>query len=67
MPSQTLHGGWILAFSFRLIHGLGFAGVLAEMQLSGNRALIPLVAFNPGVEAGQLGVAVSRGSRFANC
>lgn len=57
VPSQTLHGGWILAFSFGLIHGLGFAGVLAEMQLSGSRALVPLVGFNLGVEAGQLGVA----------
>ncbi len=57
VPTQTLHGGWILAFSFGLIHGLGFAGVLAEMQLSGPQALVPLVGFNLGVEAGQLGVA----------
>lgn len=57
VPSQTLHGGWILAFAFGLIHGLGFAGVLAELQLSGRQALVPLVGFNLGVEAGQLAVA----------
>ena len=57
VPTQTLHGGWIVAFAFGLIHGLGFAGVLAEMQLSGRQALVPLVGFNLGVEAGQLLVA----------
>ncbi|MCW5869570.1 MAG: HupE/UreJ family protein, partial [Candidatus Eremiobacteraeota bacterium] len=57
VPGQRLHGGWILAFVFGLIHGLGFAGVLAELQLSGRQALVPLVGFNLGVEAGQLAVA----------
>lgn len=57
VPAQKLHGGWILAFVFGLIHGLGFAGVLAELQLSGRQALVPLVGFNLGVEAGQLAVA----------
>ena len=46
-----------MAFAFGLIHGLGFAGVLAELQLSGRQALVPLVGFNLGVEAGQLAVA----------
>ena len=58
VPTQKLSAGWVVAFSFGLIHGLGFAGVLAEMQLSGRRALVPLVGFNLGVEAGQLGVAL---------
>jgi hypothetical protein len=59
VPTQTLHGGWIVAFAFGLIHGLGFAGVLAEMQLSGPQAMVPLVGFNLGVEAGQLLVAIA--------
>ena len=56
---QKMEGGWQLAFSFGLIHGLGFAGVLAELQLSGRQALLPLVAFNLGVEIGQLCVAAA--------
>ena len=59
VPDQKLHGGWILAFTFGLVHGLGFAGVLAELQLSGRQALVPLIGFNLGVEAGQLAVAAA--------
>jgi hydrogenase/urease accessory protein HupE len=45
---------WRIAFPFGLLHGFGFAGVLREIHLP--RAAIPgaLVAFNVGVEAGQL-------------
>jgi hypothetical protein len=39
---------WVV-FGFGLLHGLGFAGVLTELGL-------PLVAFNVGVELGQLAV-----------
>ena len=52
-----LDGGWQLAFGFGLVHGLGFAGVLQELQLTGWEAAGPLVGFNLGVEAGQLTVA----------
>lgn len=45
---------WMLAGGFGLIHGMGFAGVLADMSLSGPEALVPLLGFNVGVEAGQL-------------
>ena len=45
---------WILAGLFGLIHGLGFAGVLAELNLTGTSALNPLLGFNLGVEAGQM-------------
>src|SRR5262249_14935447 len=49
-------GRWRITFPFGLVHGFGFAGALAEIALS--RAEIPraLLAFNLGVEAGQLGV-----------
>ncbi|MBS2016101.1 MAG: HupE/UreJ family protein [Deltaproteobacteria bacterium] len=45
---------WRITFPFGLIHGFGFAGALAEVNLS--RAQVPtaLVSFNLGVEAGQL-------------
>ncbi|MEO5720158.1 MAG: HupE/UreJ family protein [Chthoniobacterales bacterium] len=55
----ALRGRWALTFAFGLIHGLGFASVLHEMGVAqqGTGAIIPLVSFNLGVEAGQLAVA----------
>ena len=52
-------GRWLLTFGFGLVHGLGFASVLREMGVanSGRAAIVPLVAFNSGVEIGQLCVA----------
>lgn len=54
-----LRGRWLLTSAFGLIHGLGFASVLQEMGIarSGMAAVVPLVAFNSGVEVGQLAVA----------
>ena len=51
----------LIAFSFGLVHGLGFAGVLRGMGIgSGGTGLaIPLVSFNVGVELGQLSVALA--------
>ncbi len=45
--------GWPLAFGFGLVHGLGFANVLAEL-LSGRKLLAPLLGFNLGIEVAQL-------------
>jgi hypothetical protein len=45
-----------VAFAFGLVHGFGFAGVLAEMQLPTDRVVPALLGFNLGVEAGQLAV-----------
>ncbi|MBE1293249.1 MAG: HupE/UreJ family protein [Rhodobacteraceae bacterium] len=45
---------WIVAFSFGLLHGLGFAGALAEIGLPDSDVAMALFAFNLGVEAGQL-------------
>jgi len=52
-------GRWLLAFGFGLVHGLGFAGALAATGLgsAGTSVVGPLVAFNLGVEIGQLAVA----------
>jgi hypothetical protein len=51
-------GRFALTFGFGLIHGLGFAGALAGLGLGASPAALArsLLAFNCGVEAGQLGV-----------
>lgn len=51
---------WPLTFAFGLIHGLGFAGALRELGIGagGLSIAVPLGAFNLGVEAGQLLVAM---------
>ena len=53
-PSLTLRMPWVVAFLFGLLHGFGFAGALAEIGLPDDALLPALVAFNLGVEAGQL-------------
>lgn len=47
---------WAVAFGFGLIHGFGFASVLADLGLPQGTLLIALVGFNLGVEAGQLAI-----------
>jgi len=49
---------WIITFYFGLIHGLGFAGSLADTQLPKNHFLASLFTFNLGVELGQLAIVV---------
>ena len=46
----------VLVFAFGLLHGMGFAGVLAELGLPRSEFLTAVVTFNMGVEAGQLTV-----------
>lgn len=48
-----------LAFAFGLVHGFGFAGILAEMELPRDRLVPALIGFNLGVEIGQLAVVVA--------
>jgi hydrogenase/urease accessory protein HupE len=45
---------WLVAFSFGLLHGLGFAGALAEVGLPAGSIPLALLFFNIGVEIGQL-------------
>jgi len=47
---------WLVAFAFGLVHGFGFAGVLADLGLPPDSLLLSLVSFNVGVEIGQLAV-----------
>jgi len=50
-----LHGRWIAAFAFGLVHGFGFAFALREsLQFAGSHVLAALLAFNVGVELGQV-------------
>lgn len=49
---------WPLAFAFGLVHGFGFANVLAELRV-GDDTLLPLLTFNLGVEVGQLAFAIA--------
>lgn len=46
----------LLVFCFGLLHGLGFAGVLAEIGLPKTEFITALISFNVGVEGGQLAV-----------
>jgi hypothetical protein len=45
---------WLVAFSFRLLRGLGFAGALAEIGLPHGEIPLALFSFNVGVEFGHL-------------
>jgi HupE / UreJ protein len=45
---------WLIAFGFGLVHGLGFASVLADLALPRQTLLLALLGFNLGVEVGQL-------------
>lgn len=47
---------WMVAFAFGLIHGFGFASVLADLGLPRDALLLALVGFNLGVETGQLAI-----------
>jgi hydrogenase/urease accessory protein HupE len=49
---------WLITFPFGLIHGFGFAGALKEIALPPAQIPTALVAFNLGVEAGQIAVLI---------
>jgi hydrogenase/urease accessory protein HupE len=52
--SFTARWPWLVAFSFGLLHGLGFASALASIGLPRGDVPLALFAFNVGVEVGQL-------------
>ncbi len=49
---------WWVAFAFGLIHGFGFATVLADLGLPRDALALALLGFNLGVEAGQLAIVL---------
>jgi hydrogenase/urease accessory protein HupE len=56
---RNLNRRWLLTFGFGLIHGLGFAAVLRELNIGteARTAIVPLLSFNLGVEFGQVAIA----------
>lgn len=50
---------WPAAFAFGLLHGFGFAGVLADLGLPQESRALALAAFNIGVELGQLAIVAA--------
>jgi hypothetical protein len=57
MVGSNAHRRWIIAFAFGLVHGFGFAFALREtLQFAGSHLATSLVAFNLGVELGQVAV-----------
>ncbi len=53
-PGLTEKWPWIVAFTFGLLHGLGFAAALSEVGLPHRSIPMALLFFNLGVEVGQL-------------
>lgn len=49
---------WLVAFGFGLVHGFGFASVLADLGLPRDALVSSLLGFNVGVELGQLAIVV---------
>jgi len=52
--SFTIRHPWVVAFAFGLLHGFGFASGLAALGLPKGEIPLALLAFNVGVEIGQL-------------
>ena len=50
---------WMVAFGFGLVHGFGFASVLADLGLPRDALALALVGFNVGVELGQLAIVAA--------
>ena len=53
-PTLARRRPWMIAFLFGLLHGMAFAGVLADIGLPPGAAPQALLLFNVGVEIGQL-------------
>lgn len=53
-PDLTERFPWLVAFSFGLLHGFGFAGALTEVGVPDHAVPLALLFFNVGVEIGQL-------------
>jgi len=49
---------WSITFLFGLIHGLGFASILKEMEIARSHLAVALINFNLGIETVQLGIVL---------
>ena len=69
---RVVRARWAVAFGFGLIHGFGFASVLADLGLPKSALVVALLGFNVGVELGQVAIVAAflplayaiRGSTF---
>jgi hypothetical protein len=53
--AASAHRRWLTAFAFGLVHGFGFAFALREsLQFAGSHVVSALLAFNVGIELGQV-------------
>ncbi|MCH2169171.1 HupE/UreJ family protein [Myxococcota bacterium] len=57
-PSALGRRPWLMAGSFGLLHGFGFAGALSEVGLPAEEVPMALLSFNVGIEFGQLAFVV---------
>ena len=57
-PSLLRRRPWLMAFGFGLIHGMGFAGALAEIGLPSEEIPMALFSFNVGIEIGQIAFVI---------
>lgn len=55
----SLRQRWLITFGFGLIHGLGFASILTEMNVPRAHLALSLVSFNLGVEVGQVAIVTA--------
>jgi hypothetical protein len=53
-PTLMRRFPWLMALAFGLLHGLGFAGALRAAGLPSEAVPLALLAFNAGIELGQL-------------
>jgi hypothetical protein len=52
--NKELKTPWLMAFSFGLLHGLGFAGALSDIGIANDQMLLSLLFFNIGIELAQI-------------
>jgi len=67
-PGLSARQPWLVALTFGLLHGFGFAGALHEIGLPERSIPLALLAFNVGVEVGQLlfvGAVLAAGALLA--
>jgi hypothetical protein len=58
-PTLTRRAPWAVAFGFGLVHGLGFASALTSAGLPTTHVALNLLAFNAGVELGQIAIVIA--------
>lgn len=58
-PPLLARRPWLASGGFGLVHGLGFAGALAEIGLPSDAIPLALFAFNAGIEVGQLALVAA--------